>query len=58
MKTYVLVSQGVEIFRTTNKAEAYFIMMKENKELEERKMQFDDDEDYYVDNYIEIFEEH
>lgn len=57
MKQYVLVSQGIEIFRTTNKKEAEKIMNDKNSDWYKYKNECIENNEPYADNYIEMFEE-
>ena len=57
MKQYVLVSQGIEIFRTTNKKEAEKIMNDENSDWYKYKNECIENNELYADNYVEMFEE-
>ncbi len=54
---YVLVSQGIEIYRTTNKEEAVKIMEKGNKEWYEYVQRCLDNYEPYADNEIFLYEE-
>lgn len=56
-KEYVLVSQGIEIYRTKNKEKAEKIMNTENKLFYEYKQRCLDNHEPYANNEIEIFEE-
>lgn len=54
---YVLVSQGIKIYETTNKEEAISLMKKANNDWIKYKQKCLDEGTRYADNEIEIFEE-
>lgn len=54
---YVLVSQGIEIFRTKDKTEALEIMEQNNKEWYEYCQRCYDNNEPCADNEIFIYEE-
>lgn len=56
-KEYVLVSQGMVIYRTKNKSKAEKIMNKENDKFYEYKQQCLENYETYADTEIEMFEE-
>jgi len=57
MKEYVLVSQGIEIYRTRNKEEAESIMKHENEGFYNYKQECLDNSEPYTDTEIEMYEE-
>lgn len=57
VKYYVLVSQGIEIFRTTCKEEAEKIMNESNKEYYDYKQWCEDNYEYYADTEVFMYEE-
>lgn len=57
MKEYVLVSQGIEIYRTKDKEEAENIMKCENESFYNYVQECLDNGETYADNEIEIYEE-
>ncbi len=57
LKEYVLLSQGIEIYRTKNKEEAEKIMNDENHDWYQYKQECLDNNESYADNSIEMFEE-
>lgn len=57
MIEYVLVSQGIEIYRTKDKNEANNIMEKNNEEWNEYRQNCIDNYEPYADNEIYICEE-
>lgn len=56
-KQYVLVSQGIELFRTNNKAEAENFMNESNKEWYKYCQQCYDNNERPADNKVFIYEE-
>ncbi len=54
---YVLVSQGIEIYRTTNKELAESIKNEENKEYYKYCEECASNNEFAVDNEVFIFEE-
>lgn len=56
-KQYVLVSQGIEIFRTENKLEAESIMNESNEEWYRYCQQCYDNNEAPADNEVEMCEE-
>lgn len=56
-KYYVLVSQGIEIFRTTCKEEAEKIMSESNREFYNYKQRCLDNYENYADTEIFMYEE-
>lgn len=57
MKEYVLVSQGIEIFRASNKEEAENLMRDSNEEWEKYREQCAENGEPYADNEVFLFEE-
>ena len=57
MVEYVLVSQGIEIYRTKDKNEALEIMEQGNKEWCKYRQKCIDNYEFYADNEIFIYEE-
>ena len=57
MKEYVLVSQGIEIYRTTDKIEAEMMMNDDNEDWLEYVQQCVDDGVRYADNEVFMYEE-
>ena len=57
MKEYVLVSQGIEIYRTTDKVEAESIMNVENEDWLKYVQRCVDNDEPYADNEIFMYEE-
>ena len=57
MKEYVLVSQGIEIYRTTDKIEAETMMNKSNEEYYEYTQRCADNYEQCADNEVEMYEE-
>lgn len=57
MKEYVLVSQGVEIYRTTDKEEAEMMMNDDNEDWLEYVQGCVDNNEPYADNEVEMYEE-
>lgn len=57
MKEYVLVSQGIEIYRTTDKEEAEMMMKDDNEDWLEYVQQCVDDGVIYADNEVFMYEE-
>ena len=55
MKEFVLVSQGIEIFRTKSQEEAIKIVKRENDSYFKYKQQCIDNNIQPADNYIELF---
>ncbi len=53
-KEFVLVSQGIEIFRTKNQEEAIGIVQKENDKWFKYKQKCLDNHEDYADNYIDL----
>lgn len=56
-KQYVLVSQGIEIFRTDDREEAEAIMNKSNEEWYEYCQQCYDNNERPADNEVFMYEE-
>lgn len=56
-KKYVLVSQGIEIYRTTNKEEAEYIMNTGNNDYYAYLAECIDNHEPFFDNEIFMFEE-
>lgn len=56
-KYYVLVSQGIEIFRTTFKEEAERIMKESNEEFYNYKQRCLDNHEDYADTEVFMYEE-
>lgn len=56
-KEYVLVSQGMVIYKTKDKLKAEKIMNKENDKFYKYKQQCLDNYEPYADTEIEMFEE-
>lgn len=56
-KYYVLVSQGIEIFRTTCKEEAERIMKESNEEFYKYKQWCADNCEYCANTELELYEE-
>jgi hypothetical protein len=57
MKEYVLVSQGIEIYRTTDKIEAETMINDDNEDWLEYVQQCVDDGVRYADNEVFMYEE-
>lgn len=57
MKEYVLMSQGIEIYRTRSKEEAESITKHENEKFYSYKQKCLDNGEPYADNEIEMYEE-
>ena len=57
MKEYVLVSQGIEIYRTTDKIEAEMMMNTENEDWLEYVQKCADNYERCADNEIFMYEE-
>lgn len=57
LKEYVLVSQGIEIYRTTNKEEAEYIMNTGNDEYYTYLKKCIENGEPYADNEIFMFDE-
>lgn len=57
MKEYILVSQGIEIYRTSNKKEAEEIMNKNNEEWHEYCQNCYEENEKPADNEIFMYEE-
>ena len=57
MKEYVLVTQGIEIYRTKDKEKAENIMKRENESFYNYIQECLDNSEPYADNEIEIYEE-
>jgi len=55
MKEYVLVSQGIEIYRTTDGQYAKEMMDEENKDYYEYAQKCADNFERHADNEIEMF---
>lgn len=56
-KTYVLVSQGVEVMRTKNRADAHIQMKKANDDWYKYAQRCIDNGETYADNEITLFVE-
>lgn len=56
-KQYVLVSQGIEIYRTENEDEAEKIMKKNNDKWLDYCQKCIDDYEYYADNEVFMYVE-
>ena len=56
-KEYILVSQGIEIYRTTDKVEAERIRDESNEEWFEYKQKCADEGEIPADNEVFIYEE-
>ena len=56
-KQYVLVSQGIEIYRTENKSEAEKIMKNNNDKWLDYCQKCINDYEYYVDNKVVMYVE-
>jgi len=56
-KVYVLVSQGIEIYRTTDKNEAIKIMTQVNKEWNDYCIECAENNERSADNEIFMYEE-
>lgn len=54
---YVLVSQGIEIYRTTNKEEAEHMMNEANESWYEYRQECIDRHEAYADNEVFMYEE-
>ena len=57
MKEYVLVSQDIEIYRTTDKEEAKMMMNDDNEDWLEYVQRCVDNNEPYADNEVEMYEE-
>ena len=57
MKEYVLVSQGIEIYRTKNKQEAKAVMKKSNQEWYKYCQECYDNNEVPADNEVFMYEE-
>lgn len=57
MKQYVLVSQGIEIYRTTDKLEAEKIMLEANENFEKYRQKCADNMECCADNEVFLCEE-
>ena len=57
MKEYVLVSQGIEIYRTTDKEEAEMMMNDDNEDWLEYVQRCVDNNEPYTDNEVFMYEE-
>lgn len=57
MKEYVLVSQGIEIYRTTDKEEAEMMMNDDNEDWLEYVQRCVDNNEPYADNEVFMYEE-
>jgi len=57
MKEYVLVSQGIEIYRTTDKIEAETMMNESNEEYYQYAQKCADNYEQCADNEVEMYEE-
>ena len=55
---YILVSQGIKIYETTNKEEADRIMKERNDDWNRSRERCIEDNELYADNEIFMFEEH
>lgn len=55
---FVLASQGIEIYRTRNEAEAFYMMVKNNLEYYDYKQKCLDEHEMPADNEIELFIEY
>lgn len=56
-KEYVLVSQGIEIYRTKDRDEAYSMMQDSNKEYYEYRQWCADNYERPADNEVFMYEE-
>ena len=56
-KEYVLVSHGIEIYRTTNKEEAEKMMEESNKSWREYVERCIEEHEPYADNEVFLYEE-
>lgn len=57
MKEYVLVSQGIEIYRTTDKIEAETMMNESNEQCEKYVEKCCEEFEDYADNEVFMYEE-
>jgi len=56
-KEYVLVSQGIEIYRTTNREEAVKMQEESNKDWREYVERCIEEYEPYADNKVYLYEE-